>query len=57
MEGHDVLARGHPVEDHHLGAHQLVHNQIAHIGVIGHKGGGIREHDLLGNAQESGKRI
>ena len=49
VEGHGVLALFQAVEDHHLGAHQLVHHQIAHIGVIGHEGGGVGEHDLLGH--------
>ena len=49
MQGHDVRALFQPVEHHHLGTHQLVHHQIAHIGVIGHDGGGVGEHDLLSN--------
>ena len=49
MEGHGVSARLQAVEYHHLGAHQLVHHQIAHIGVISHESSGVREHDLLGH--------
>ena len=49
VEGHHIFPGGQPVENHHLGTHQLVHNQIAHIGVVGHNGGGIGKHDLLGN--------
>ncbi len=49
MEGHHILTLLQPVENHHLGTHQLVHDEIAHIGVEGHDGGGVGEHDLLGD--------
>ena len=49
MEGHHILTFFQPVEDYHLSAYQFVHDQIAHVGVEGHDGGGVGEHDLLGN--------
>ena len=49
VEGHGVLTGSQAIKDHHLCPHQLVHHQVTHVGVIGHKGGGISEHDLLCN--------
>ena len=41
--------RGIRLNYHHLRAGELVHHQLAHIGVVGENGTRIGEHDLLGN--------
>ena len=47
VERHDVRSRRHPVEHDQLRAHQLVHDQLAHIGIITLECLRISKHDLL----------
>ena len=49
VQGHDVVALLHPVEDHHLRAGELVHHELTHIGVVAQYGLAVGEHDLLGD--------
>ena len=44
---HDVRAGGHAVENQHLRACQLVHDELAHIGVVAEEGRRVGKHDLL----------
>lgn len=47
VERHDVRSRRHPVEHDQLRTHQLVHDQLAHIGIITPECLRISKHDLL----------
>ena len=47
VERHDVRSRRHPVEHDQLRTHQLVHDQLAHIGIITLECLRISKHDLL----------
>ena len=49
MQGHGVGVRLDPVEHHHFTARQLIHHQVAHIGVVLQNGGGIGKHHFLGH--------
>ena len=44
---HHVRAGGHAVENQHLRACQLVHDKLAHIGVIAEEGRSVGKHDFL----------
>jgi len=41
------VAGGHAVENQHLRACQLVHDELAHIGVVAEEGRRVGKHDLL----------
>ena len=47
VQRHDIRANRQSVENDHLAARQLVHDQRAEVGIITHYGGPVSEHHFL----------